>query len=105
LENIMTDKAIAVGIYHEARKRTLDEFRADGFVPEDSPEEMGALVYRTANECTEEEFVNFVLNGDMPECELTEDDLDNVAGGAQARRRGPSTEHTYFNLTVACCAQ
>jgi len=106
----MSDKDTAIRIYETARTNTFEEWQSAGFVPEGAPPEMAALVHRTANECSQSEFVNFVVNGEMPETELSEDDLDQVAGGAGARRKnagggGNQVEDTnYFNFTVRCSA-
>lgn len=103
----MTDTATqqARDIHRAMQSMSLEEWLASPHVGSDHPRDMQELFHRVGNESSEDDFVNFITTGELGTVELSEGELDMVAGGRQTSRSaggagGGANEHNFACLVL-----
>jgi hypothetical protein len=103
----MTDTATqkARDIHRAMQGISLEDWLASADCSSDHPRDMQELFHRVGNESSEDDFVNFITTGELGSVELSEGELDMVAGGRQTSRSasgaaGGTTEHNFACLVL-----
>ena len=96
----MTDTTQSARDIHRAiQGMSLDNWLDSAHCNSDQPRDMQELFHRIGNENSEDDFVNFVTTGEIGGVELSDGELDMVAGGGQRQKAGKA-EHTFACLVL-----
>jgi hypothetical protein len=96
-ENVLENEAKR--LYDNARSKEKEKFleATEG----DIDPMMSGMIHRMASSVTEEEFVEFMVDGDMPPMELSDAEMEGIQGAAAARQRekeGGTDECSFFDF-------